>query len=132
MGKQPHVLPNGFTFLAITAGSPGWWGKATDPITAIRNAHKFSGLDKNAIYVIYGNDDELYVSDYGGYNWKANNPPTPIGIFTVTNRSIKPTAKGDFNEKHADCYEWMIENIEHIEQCKVNDETTDKVENTCT
>ena len=110
-----HVLPNGFTFLAMTSGYSGSWAKATDPVTAIRNAHSANGGKKNAVIVIYGKNDELYVAGLGGYNWQRENPPTPIGIFTVTDRSIKPLAKGDFNESHKDCLGWMTDQIEHIE-----------------
>ena len=41
-----HVLSNGTTFLAITAGMYGSWAKATDPITAIKNAHRNAGGKK--------------------------------------------------------------------------------------
>ena len=34
------VLPNGGTFLASTAGIYGSWAKATDPVTAARDAAK--------------------------------------------------------------------------------------------
>ena len=111
-----HVVPNGYTFLASTAGQYSTWAKATDPITAIRNAHKHDGSHKVPIYVVYGKDEEIYVSDFGGYNWQAENPPTPIGIFTVTSRSIRPVKKGDFNKDHVGCLEWMIENISNIEK----------------
>lgn len=112
---QMHVLPNGFTFLAITSGLRGSWAKATDPVTAIRNAHSASGGKKNSVMVIYGKNDDLHVDSFGGYEWQIENPPTPIGIFTVTDRSIKPLAKGDFNENHKDCLGWMTEQIEDIE-----------------
>ena len=125
-----HVLPNGYTFLASTANQYGTWAKATDPITAIKNAHDHDGSDKVPIYVVYGKDEEIYVSDFGGYNWKTENPPTPIGIFTVTARIIdteddyykedypiiQPVEKGDFNKSHNDCLEWMLENISNIEK----------------
>jgi len=111
-----HTLPNGFTFLAVTSSDRGVWAKATDPVTAAQNAHRDAGGKKNAIYVVYGKNDELTVSDFGGYNWRLDNPPTPIGIFTVTNRSIKPVVEGDFSEKHGDCLHWMTEQIEDIER----------------
>ena len=38
MAKLDHVLSNGYTFIAVTAGHYGSWAKATDPMTAIRNA----------------------------------------------------------------------------------------------
>ena len=118
----PYILPNGYTFLAVSAGNHGAWAKATDPVTAIRNVHRDAGGKlinrpaKNAIYVIYGKSDELCVQDNGGwYTWQRSNPPVPIGIFTVTSRSIKPIAKGDFNEDHLDCLGWMTEQLEDIE-----------------
>jgi hypothetical protein len=112
----PYILPNGYTFLAVTASDRGVWAKATDPVTAIQNAHRDAGGKTNAIYVIYGKSDELFVQDNGGwYTWQRSNPPVPIGIFTVTSRSIKPIAKGDFNEDHLDCLGWMTEQLEDIE-----------------
>jgi len=113
---QDHILPNGCTFLASTAGQYGTWAKATDPITAIKNAHDHDGSDKVPIYVVYGKDEEIYVSDFGGYNWKADNPPTPIGMFTVTKSSIRPVKKGDFNDDHEDCLEWIKSNLKDIEK----------------
>jgi|TARA_R110000824_G_scaffold7984_1_gene36445 hypothetical protein len=111
---QDHILPNGCTFLASTAGQYGTWAKATDPITAIRNAFKHDGGTKRPIYVVYGKSDDLNVSDYGGYNWQADNPPTPIGMFTVTKSTIRPVKKGDFNKDHEDCLEWMKSNLKDI------------------
>ena len=117
----PYILPNGYTFLAVSAGNHGAWAKATDPVTAIRNVHRDAGGKlinrpaKNAIYDIYGKSDELCVQDDGWYTWQRSNPPVPIGIFTVTSRSIKPIAKGDFNEDHLDCLGWMTEQLEDIE-----------------
>tara|TARA_R110002096_G_scaffold80179_3_gene188037 strand:- start:70 stop:450 length:381 start_codon:yes stop_codon:yes gene_type:complete len=116
MEDNDHVLPNGCTFLASTAGPYGTWAKATDPITAIKNALKHDGSGKKPIYVVYGKNEDLHVSDYGGYNWQSDNPPTPIGMFTVTKNSIRPVKKGDFNEKHEDCLGWMKENLEEIEK----------------
>jgi len=116
MSKTSHALPNGYTFLAVTSSDRGVWAKATDPVTAARNAHRDAGGKKNAIYVVYGKNDELSVSDWGGYNWCPDNPPTPIGIFTVTDRSIKPVVEGDFSEEHGDCLHWMTEQIEDIER----------------
>jgi hypothetical protein len=110
-----YALPNGFTFLAVTSSDRGVWAKATDPVTAARNAHRDAGGKKNAIYVVFGKYDELRVSNFGGYGWKLGNPPVPIGLFTVTDRSIRPVAKGDFNEEHGDCLEWMTDQIEDIE-----------------
>ena len=114
---REHVLPNGYTFLASTAGMYGYWAKATDPITAIRECYKYDGrTDAAAIYVLYGKNTEISVSDFGGFNYHTDNPPTPLGIFYVTNRSIRPVKKGDFDENHADCLEWQKEQIDHFKE----------------
>lgn len=110
-----HVLPNGFTFLASTAGYYGSWAKATDPITAIRMAHRHKGGKKNPIYVVYGENEELYVDNMGGFRWDRKTPPTPIGLFTVTERSIKPMEAGDFGDEHPNCLAWMTDTLENID-----------------
>ena len=38
--SKDWVLPNGFTFIASTAGMYGSWAKAPDPVTAARKAAK--------------------------------------------------------------------------------------------
>jgi hypothetical protein len=43
MAKHDHVLSNGYTFIAVTAGNYGSWAKATDPMTAIRSAADENG-----------------------------------------------------------------------------------------
>ena len=91
-----HALPNGYTFLAVTSSDRGVWAKATDPVTAARNAHRDAGGKKNAIYVVYGKNDELSVSDWGGYNWCLDNPPTPIGRPRPSGRGQQPN--GEKNE----------------------------------
>ena len=114
---REYVLPNGYTFLAATGNCPGYWAKATDPITAIRECYNYgSRRDGIAIYVLFGKNEELSVSDYGGYNYHIDNPPTPLGIFYVTSRSIRPIKKGDINDKHDDCLGWMKDQIAHFEE----------------
>lgn len=113
--SNDHVLPNGFTFLAASTGLYGSWAKGIDPITAIKDVFENTDGAKNAIWVVYGKNDELKINDYGGFSWHNENPPVAIGLFTVTNKSIKPTATGDFNETHGDCREWMEDTIREIE-----------------
>ncbi|MEK9848002.1 MAG: hypothetical protein VW445_09310 [Rhodospirillaceae bacterium] len=89
--SNDHALPNGFTFLAITGGYYGSWAKAHDPITAIKKAYKAEGgQGRKLVKVIYGKDEELHCTDMGGFQWEHGNPPTPIGLFTVESRIIKP------------------------------------------
>ena len=117
--KEEWMLPNGNTFLAITAGHYGAWAKATDPITAIRNVYKTGGSwdkkEKEAITVFYGDGETLNCGDMGGYSWGMGHPPTPIGLFLVSRNSIRPMKKGVFNDEHDDHLEWMEKVGQHIE-----------------
>ena len=105
-----HVLPNGNTFLASTASGVGYWAKATDPVTAIKEVRRQEGSHwpkgKVPIAVYYGDAETLHVSDFGGLSWNTDKPYIPIGLFAVTERSIKPLQKADFEEgrSHED---WM-------------------------
>jgi len=93
------TLKDGSTFLAKTLGSHGSWAKAKDPITALKKCFDAEGKPKKCpIVVVKGQHDELTVSGWGSITWNQKNDPTPIGAFTVTSRSIKPMAKGDFDE----------------------------------
>jgi hypothetical protein len=114
------VLPNGYTFLAIVRGTFSW-AKATDPITAAREAHKQESLDyysssgpKTPVVVLYGLDEDLYPGDFGGYNWNMARPPIPIGFFAVTDRAVRPVRKNEFvgshfKDDHPDCGGWIAE-----------------------
>lgn len=89
-----HVLPNGFTFLASTAGSPGSWAKATDPVTAARNACKYNGSRyPEFVQIWYGPDCDINVTDFGGISWKHStaNAVVPIGFFKMTQSTMKPS-----------------------------------------
>lgn len=113
---RDHILSNGYTFLAITTGGYGTWAKATDPLTAIRNAAANNGYGpkgKVAIQVWYGKNDSLGIGHYGGITWQ-DHAPTPIGLFLVTKTSIKPMPKGAFNDKHEDCAGWMNSNLAEL------------------
>ena len=120
------VLPNGYTFLALTSSSGGYssWAKATDPVTAMREAYKdyinnvSSRDNKIAIFCFYGKNDGLNASGDGGYEWQSSNPPLPIGIFAVSKSSIRAVKKGDFNDEHDDCLGWASKKITHFDQQK--------------
>ena len=114
-----HVLPNGNTFLATTASGQGYWAKATDPVTAIKEVRRQEGSHwpkgKVPIAVYYGDAETLHVSDFGGLSWNTDKPYIPIGLFAVTERSIKPLQKADIEEggSHA---EWMAEELSNVER----------------
>lgn len=119
MENHKHVLPNGCTFLAMSGGGFGHWAKATDPITAmrdVRQAERQRRFPKTPVFVMYGDDESLNASDFGGYTFSSDKPPTPIGMFTVTDRSIKPIKKGEFNETHLDNDGWMSAQLEDIQE----------------
>ena len=114
-----HVLPNGNTFLATTASVQGYWAKATDPVTAIKEVRRQEGSHwpkgKVPIAVYYGDAETLHVSDFGGLSWNTDKPYIPIGLFAVTERSIKPLQKADFEEGGSH-EEWMAEELSNVER----------------
>ena len=84
------VLPNGFTFIASTAGMYGSWAKATDPVTAARKAARG---EKNFVSVWYGPDETSHVNDMGGLSYASESADkmVPVGFFEVGKNSIKPS-----------------------------------------
>ena len=114
-----HVLPNGNTFLASTASGVGYWAKATDPVTAIKEVRRQEGSHwpkgKVPIAVYYGDAETRQVSDVGGLSWNTDKPYIPIGLFAVTERSIKPLQKADFEEGGSH-EEWMAEELSNVER----------------
>lgn len=114
-----HVLPNGNTFLAMTASSPGYWAKATDPITAIKEVRRQEGSHwpkgRVPITVFYGDAETLQVNDFGGLSWDTRKPYVPIGLFTVTKRSIHPLKKADFEEGGSHL-KWMAQEFSSVER----------------
>ena len=114
-----HVLPNGNTCLASTASGVGYWAKATDPVTAIKEVRRQEGSHwpkgKVPIAVYYGDAETLHVSDFGGLSWNTDKPYIPIGLFAVTERSIKPLQKADFEEGGSH-EEWMAEELSNVER----------------
>lgn len=114
-----HVLPSGDTFLAITMQHGGYWAKATDPITAIRDAYSNASRKETVIACYFGDNKSLSVDDFdGGLLYDLEKPPVPIGLFIVTRTSIKPLQKGHFNAAHESHIEWIT---------RVQRETGDKV-----
>jgi hypothetical protein len=114
-----HVLPNGNTFLVTTASGQGYWAKATDPVTAIKEVRRQEGSHwpkgKVPIAVYYGDAETLHVSDFGGVRWNTDKPYIPIGLFAVTERSIKPLQKADFEEGGSHL-KWMAEELSNVER----------------
>ena len=108
MAKHDHVLSNGYTYLAVTAGQYGSWAKATDPMTAIRNAADENGYgeaNKVTVMCMYGKSDSLRCGSFGGFYWDEGANPTPIGMFTVTPKAIT---------KHPDCVKFIEQALTDI------------------
>ena len=105
-----QVLSNGHTFLAVTTGYYGSWSKATDPITAIRNAAATDGCSSSrpvVVRCVYAKNKGLYVDDCGSIGYSLEGTVVPIGLFLVKPNSIKPLKKGQLNDKHESHDEWI-------------------------
>ena len=124
--KSDYVLPNGYTYIAVSMGIYGVWAKAIDPITAIKNVFNQNGKDNYAVYVLYAKDGEVEVDSYwGGYTYNDGHEPMRVGIYKVTAQAddvhhdhppiIEPVKQGDFNKDHDDCREWILEVQEEFE-----------------
>ena len=88
------VLPNGGTFLASTAGIHGTWAKATDPVTAARNAAKAcSSSYPQFVQVWYCPTDRTRITGMGCLSWHSEDADRviPIGFFKLTRSSITPS-----------------------------------------
>ena len=88
------VLPNGFTYIASTAGHYGAWAKATDPVTAARNAAKHNGSSyPHFVSVWYGPDETTHVNELGGLSYapESADKMAAVGFFEVGKNGIKPS-----------------------------------------
>ena len=86
------VLPNGFTFIASTAGYYGSWAKALDPLTAVRNAARDNSSSyPQFVSVWYGPDETSHVTEMGGLSYASESADkmVPVGFFEVGKNSIK-------------------------------------------
>lgn len=116
------VLPNGFTYIASTAGWYGSWAKATDPVTAARNAAKdASSSYPQFVSVWYAPDKTTNVNEMGGLSWMSETADkiVPIGFFQMSKSSMKPSqdprltsqefVKEQF-QQFQQSYSWWVEN----------------------
>lgn len=120
---KDHVLDNGYTFMAVTCAVPGSWAKATDPITAIRNAALEYGIGSGrkpvVVRCLYGKSEDLWIDHYGSIGYSLESTVTPVGLFAVTQTSIKPLKRGQFGRDHEGHLEWINRfNAEQAEQSK--------------
>lgn len=123
MAKLDHVLGNGCTYMAVTTGYYGSWAKATDPITAIRNAANADGCSgKRPVVVrcVYGLNEDLSVDEMGAISYSLLSHTVPIGLFIVTPTTIKPLKKGKLNDKHESHEEWVDNFNKDQERQKAN------------
>jgi hypothetical protein len=111
------VLPNGYTYLAITATDYGSWSKAREPFTACRDVYrKFinSGyaspnVKKVPVVLVYCHEETTKVLTRGGYQWDNNFPPIPVGLLAITRSSMKPATKNEFGGTNHSCDDWLKE-----------------------
>ena len=88
------VLPNGFTYIASTAGWYGSWAKATDPVTAARNAARYAGSGyPHFVSIWYAPDETTHVNEMGGLSYapESADKMVAVGFFEVGKNSIKPS-----------------------------------------
>lgn len=88
------VLPNGFTYIATTAGWYGSWAKATDPVTAARNAAKSNSSSyPQFVSIWYAPDETTNVTEMGGLSWMPETADkiVPVGFFQMSKSSMKPS-----------------------------------------
>jgi len=93
MTEDNHILPNGFTYIAVTAGMYGSWAKANDPITAARKAVGHSCVYPNFVSVFYA-PSEVNVGPMGGIEYcrdKELDKIVAIGFYKLTRNTIKPS-----------------------------------------
>ena len=86
------VLPNGFTYIASTAGWYGSWAKATDPVTAARKAARdASSSYPQFVSIWYAPDETTNVNEMGGLSWMSETADRiiPIGFFQMSKNSMK-------------------------------------------
>jgi len=112
--SKDWVLPNGFTFIASTAGWYGSWAKATDPVTAARNAAKnASGSYPQWVQIWYAPDETTNITEMGSLSWKAETADkiVPIGFFELTKSTMKPS-----HDPRLTHQEFMADNINQFEK----------------
>ena len=109
------VLPNGFTFIASTAGDYGTWAKATDPVTAARDAAKRNSNNyPQFVCVWYAPDSKANVNEFSGdlnYATEDADKIVPIGFYELTKTTMKPST--DERLTHED---WMAHNLHHFKK----------------
>jgi hypothetical protein len=108
------VLPNGFTFIASTAGYYGAWAKATDPVTAARNAAKSNSNNyPQFVYVWYAPDNKADVNEHGGLTYSVEDAKkiVPVGFYELTKTTMKPSTDERLTHEN-----WMADSILQFQQ----------------
>ena len=116
------VLPNGFTYIASTAGWYGSWAKAADPVTAARKAARSnSNSYPQFVSIWYAPDETTHVNEMGTLSWMSETADkfVPVGFFQMSKNSIKPSKDSRLTnhefvteqfEQFRKSYDWWIEN----------------------
>ena len=120
--SKDWVLPNGGTFLACTAGSYGSWAKATDPVTAARDAARSCSSNyPQFVQVWYCPTNRTSVAGLGNLSWYSEDADkiVPIGFFKLTRSTM--TASKDERLTHEDfqkdwCHRLKMSHEAHLEE----------------
>jgi len=120
--KVDWARENDMVFHAVCQDLGASWARDIDPITAIRAAHSYHGShSKTCIAVMYGNRHSMNTNEWGGWTWELDgfDDPIPVGLYLVTQRSIKPIepehypdGKGESNR------EWIERTLRNIRKSR--------------
>lgn len=114
--ESEYVLPNGFTYFASTATSPGSWAKALDPVTAARNAADYNGYGSGPVFVQvwYAPAHRAEIDNLNGglaYRSEDASQIVPVGLFKLTRTTIKPST-----DKRMTNLEWVTDSQEMFDK----------------
>lgn len=120
--SKDWVLPSGGTFLACTAGSYGSWAKATDPVTAARDAARSCSSNyPQFVQVWYCPTNRTSIAGLGNLSWYSEDADkiVPIGFFKLTRSTM--TASKDERLTHEDfqedwCHRLKMSHEAHLEE----------------
>ena len=109
MSDTSHVLPNGFTYFASTAGYCGTWACDNDPVSAARKAAERNGPYPHFVQVWYAPFETTEVNENGGLSWlpETANTIVPVGFYKLTPSTMKKSK--DKRMTHEEFVEFWLE-----------------------
>ena len=120
---ENHILPGGYTYIAITQSFPGAWAKDICPLGAIKRCHNHTESDSRSIInLYYGKDKHMNAGTMGELTFNTQHPPRAIGIYRATSNSIRGLRKSDWSKSARKPYiplkDWLLEQMNYFKSCK--------------